>query len=555
VPHRTLGPSPDACYNEKVLEFRLLGPLEVIRDGAPVDISGHRQRSLLALLLVRARQLVPTERLVDELWGEEAPRTATTSLQNAISQLRRVLGPQVLQTRTPGYVLDVEPESIDVHRFERLLRRARGEAADERAATLRAALDLWRGAPLAEFELEPFAQAEIRRLSELRLAALEDRIEADLELGLAAELIGELEGLIEQEPLRERPRGHLMLALYRSGRQAEALTAYQDARRVLTEELGIDPSTPLQQLHGAILRQEAGLEPGPHATAPAEVDDDVLKCLLAGRVVPVLGAGGAAELAEELAKAFDLDAEGVVDLARVSQRVATLRGPGPLYDRLHELFEAAVEPEPTHRFLARLPPLLRASGAPQLLIVTTHYDLALERAFEETGEEVDVVSYVASGPHRGKFWHRPPGAPPRPIDLPNEYATELSLERRTIILKLRGAVDLLPEREWESFVITEDDHIDYLGRGELSSAVPVSIAATLRRSHFLFLGYDLVDWNLRLILGRIWGARPLAYSSWAVQPKPNALERAFWRQREVDVLDVEPAGFVELLEQRLASAS
>ena len=269
--------------------------------------------------------------------------------------------------------------------------------------------------------------------------------------------------------------------------------------------------------------------------------------------MPVLGAGGATELAEELAKAFDLDADGVVDLARVSQRVATLRGSGPLYDRLHELFEAAVEPEPIHRFLAALPRVLRSRGAPHLLIVTTHYDLALERAFEEAGEEIDVVSYVASGPHRGKFWHRAPGAQPRPIDLPNEYATELSLERRTIVLKLRGAVDLLPEREWESFVITEDDHIDYLGRGELTAAVPVSIAATLRRSHFLFLGYDLVDWNLRLILGRIWGARPLAYSSWAVQPKPNALERAFWRQREVDVLDVEPDGFVGLLQQRLAA--
>ena len=537
-----------------MLEFRLLGPLEVTSDGNAVALAGQRQRALLALLLVRAGELVPSERLIDELWGENPPRTAATSLHNSISQLRKLLGPDVLETRPPGYVLRVDRAAIDVHRFERLVQRARGEPAPERAATLREALDLWRGAPLAEFELEPFAQSEIRRLSELRLAALEDRVEADLDLGRAADVIGELEALIEQEPLRERPRGHLMLALYRSGRQAEALSAYQDTRRVLTEELGIDPSTPLQQLHSAILRQEAGLEPGPRVSAPGEVDDDVLKCLLAGRVVPVLGAGGAAELAEKLAKAFELDADGVVDLARVSQRVATLRGSGPLYDRLHELFEAAVEPESIHRFLARLPPLLRATGAPHLLIVTTHFDLALERAFEEAGEEVDIVSYVASGPHRGKFWHRPPGAPPRPIDLPNEYATELSLEQRTIILKLRGAVDVLPEREWESFVITEDDHIEYLGRGELGSAVPVSIAATLRRSHFLFLGYDLVDWDLRLILGRIWGARPLAYSSWAVQPKPNALERAFWRQREVDVLDLEPAGFVELLEQRLASA-
>ena len=152
-----------------------------------------------------------------------------------------------------------------------------------------------------------------------------------------------------------------------------------------------------------------------------------------------------------------------VDLARVSQYVATMQGSGPLYDELHARFEAAVEPGPLHRFLARMPALLRDRGAPHQLIVSTNYDLGLERAFEEAGEELDIVTYVASGPHRGRFWHRPPGSAPRPIDVPNTYATELSLERRTILLKLHGAVDPLPEREWESFVITEDDYIDYLG--------------------------------------------------------------------------------------------
>ena len=166
--------------------------------------------------------------------------------------------------------------------------------------------------------------------------------------------------------------------------------------------------------------------------------------------------------------------------------------------------------------------------------MTTNYDLALERAFEEAGEELDIVAYVAAGPHRGRFWHRPPGEPPRPIDVPNTYATELSLERRTIVLKLHGAVDPLPEREWESFVITEDDYIDYLGRSELTAVVPVSLAAKLRRSHFLFLGYEMADWNLRLILNRIWGERPVAYRSWAVQPAPSPLAQAFWRRYDVD---------------------
>jgi hypothetical protein len=229
-----------------------------------------------------------------------------------------------------------------------------------------------------------------------------------------------------------------------------------------------------------------------------------------------------------------------------------MRGSGPLYDALHDLFEAAIEPGPLHRFLARLPLLLRERGAPYQLIVSTNYDLALEQAFEEAGEELDVVAYVAAGPNRGRFWHRAPGEAPRPIDVPNTYATELSLERRTILLKLHGAVDPLPEREWESFVITEDDYIDYLGRSELTAVVPVSLAAKLRRSHFLFLGYEMADWNLRLILNRIWGERPVAYRSWAVQQAPSALAQAFWRRYEVTPLDVDPAGYVDLLEQRLA---
>jgi DNA-binding SARP family transcriptional activator len=532
-------------------EFRILGPLEVDGPGGPMALGGQRQRALLAALLLEAGRVVPTERLVDQLWGEEPPRTATTSLQNAISRLRRALGEELIETRAPGYVLRADPEWIDATRFERLLRAARGAVARERRELLEQALALWRGPALADFAFEQFAQAEIRRLEELRLVAVEERIDADLELGRHGDVTGELEALAAAHPLRESLRRQLMLALYRSGRQAEALDAYQEARARFVEELGIEPGPELRQLQAEILRQGAGLAvPGAAVVAP-DHEGEIVKALLAGRIVPVIGLDGAGDLAEHLASAFDVPDDRPVDLARVSQYVATMKGSGPLYDELHARFEAAVEPGPLHRFLARLPSLLRQRGAPHQLIVTTNYDLALERAFEEAEEEVDIVAYVATGPHRGHFWHRPPGEAPRPIEVPNTYATELSVDRRTILLKLHGDVDPLPEREWESFVITEDDYIDYLGHSELTAVVPVALAAKLRRSHFLFLGYEMADWNLRLILNRIWGERPVGYRSWAAQPSPSPLAQAFWRRYDVTPVDVDPQGYAELLESRL----
>jgi len=538
-----------------MLEFRILGPLEVSDETGPIALGGQRQRALLTVLLLEAGRVIPTDRLVDLLWGEEAPKTATTSLQNSISRLRRELGEDVLETRAPGYVLRAEAQQVDAGRFEQLLRDARQAPPEERRNTLQRALELWRGPALAEFTFEQFAQAEIRRLEELRLVALEERIDADLELGRHRDVVGELEALVGQHPLRETFCRQLMLALYRAGRQAEALDAYQHARTRFVEELGIEPGPELKRLQAEILRHEAGIATPGTEQAPADEEGEIVKALLAGRGIPVLGLDGAGDLATHLARAFDVPKDRPVDLARVSQYVATMKGSGPLYDELHALFEAAVEPRPLHRFLARLPALLRERGVPHQLIVSTNYDLALERAFEEAGEELDVVAYVAAGPHRGRFWHRPPGEPPRPIDVPNTYAVELSLERRTILLKLHGAVDPLPEREWESFVITEDDYIDYLGHSELAAVVPVSLAAKLRRSHFLFLGYEMADWNLRLILNRIWGERPVAYRSWAVQRSPSPLAQAFWRRYDVTPLDVEPEAYVELLERRLEAAA
>ena len=534
------------------LEFCILGPLEVRAGDEPVALAGKRQRAVLAALLLQPRRVLPTDQLVSDLWGDQPPKTAATSLHNLVSQLRRALGPDVLVTQSPGYLLQISSDQIDAYRFERALRDARHFPPGERRELLAKALALWRGPALAEFAFDDFAQPEIRRLDELHLVALGERIDADLELGRHSEVVGELEALVRAHPLRETFRRQLMLALYRAGRQAEALDAYQAARARFVDELGIEPGPELRTLQNEILRHDSGLAVARDGVT-ADEDGEILKALIAGRLVPVIGLDGASDLAGHLARAFEVPTDRPIDLARVSQYVATMKGSGPLYDELHVRFEAAVEPGPLHRFLARLPSLLRERGAPHQLIVTTNYDLALERAFEDAGEELDIVAYVATGAHRGRFWHRPPSEPPHPVDVPNTYATELSLDRRTVLLKLHGAVDPLPEREWESFVITEDDYIDYLGHSELTTVVPVSLAARLRRSHFLFLGYEMADWNLRLILNRIWGDRPVAYRSWAVQQSPSPLARAFWSKYDVTPLDVDPAAYVELLERRLVT--
>jgi DNA-binding SARP family transcriptional activator len=527
-------------------DFRILGPLEVSDETGPLLLGGQKQRAVLALLLLEPGRVVSTDRLIDALWGENPPRTANTSLQNFISQLRKTLGPEVLETKSPGYRLRIRPGELDLDRFRVLVEAARGAEPVERAEKLRHALALWRGPALADFTFEAFAQPHIAHLEELRLGALEERVEADLETGAHADLIGELEALVEELPLRERLRGQYMLALYRAGRQAEALQAYQEGRRILVDQLGIEPSRDLQQLHGAILRQESGLQaPG---SQPLSEDhfEQVLGALFSGRLVAVLGAD-VADLATRLAQRFDYSDKNGYGLPRVAQYVAVMKGSGPLYDELHALLDADAAPTPIHRFFASLPPLLRERELSHQLLVTTSYDLALEAAFLEAGEEFDIVSYIAAGPERGKFCHIRPDGSGRAVDLPNTYATELSLEKRTVILKLHGQVDRGPEREWESFVVTEDDYIDYLSRSDVAAAVPVGLAAKLRRSHFLFLGYTMADWNLRVILNRLWSDQPLSYRSWAVQPEAKPLEREFWRRRDVDVNEVPLERYVETL--------
>jgi DNA-binding SARP family transcriptional activator len=243
-----------------MMEFRILGPLEVVEEGQTLSLGGTKQRALLACLLLRANQVVSTDRIVDELWGEEPPATAVKTIQVYVSRLRKELGERRLVTRAPGYVLHVERSELDLARFEELVGAARGLDPKAAAEALRDALALWRGPALADLANEPCAQADTARLEELRLAAVEERIEADLASGSHVQLIGELEALVAEHPLRERVRGQLMLALYRSGRQAEALEVYQAARRTLVEELGLEPSSALQRLEKAILRQDRSLD-------------------------------------------------------------------------------------------------------------------------------------------------------------------------------------------------------------------------------------------------------------------------------------------------------
>jgi DNA-binding SARP family transcriptional activator len=242
------------------MEFHILGPLEVVDEGRLVKLGGSKQRNLLAFLLLHPKQVVSRDRLIDELWGGQPPDTAATAIQVYVSQLRKALGPDVIVTQTPGYLIRLHDAELDLERFERSLAQAQGAPAAEASELLSEALALWRGPPLAELDA-PFAHAAGLRLEEQRLAALELRIDADLALGRHAQLVPELEGLVRGHPLRERLRGQLMLALYRCGRQADALEVYRSGRQLLDEELGLKPDDELQRLERAILNHDPSLSP------------------------------------------------------------------------------------------------------------------------------------------------------------------------------------------------------------------------------------------------------------------------------------------------------
>ncbi len=291
------------------MNFRILGPLEVDGEEGPLRLGGLKPRAVLAHLLIRANRVVPSELLIDELWGEELPEDARNALQTHVSRLRAVIGDRI-ESRPPGYVIRVEPGELDAARFESLVADARADLAEDPGSAVRVlqeALAIWRGPALSDLAAELSLAGEIARLEELRLSAIEDRISAELALGRHTAVVGELESLTREHPLRERLWGDLMLALYRSGRQADALDAYGRARSILAEQLGIDPSRRLQRLHEQILGQDPALSmasrPMPvvrPAPLPGELAPDTQ---IAGyRIEDLLGRGGMSTvyLAEDL---------------------------------------------------------------------------------------------------------------------------------------------------------------------------------------------------------------------------------------------------------------
>ncbi len=300
----------------------------------------------------------------------------------------------------------------------------------------------------------------------------------------------------------------------------------------------------------------------------------VVKAMARGQVVPLLGAGAnlcdrppevpwdadrfppsGAELATMLADEFGYPLEDRTNLVRVSEYVDLASGEGPLYDRLRDVFDAQYPPNSLHRFLAGLPASLERAGherRPQL-VITTNYDDILERAFREAGEPHEVVVYMAGGPDRGRFVHVTPDGERRLIERPNEYA-ELTFEERSVILKIHGAIDR-GDGSFDSYVVSEDHYIEYLTHANLSQLVPVSILARVRRSHFLFLGYGMRDWNLRVMLHRIWRERDRGYRSWAIQREPDLVEAELWDRREVDVFDVALSEYVSELNRQLGAGA
>ena len=479
------------------MQFRILGPLEVELDGPPMSAKGHKPRALLGLLLLHKNQPVAPEQLIDDLWGDDAPATAANTLQVYVSQVRKIVSDR-LKTEGGAYRLRVEADELDADRFDRLAaegatalgRKSYGEASE----LLAQALALWRGPALADLRYESFAQGEIARLEELRLAAVEDRIESDLGLGRHDQLVGELESLVSEHPTRERLRGLQMLALYRAGRQADALEAYRQAREALLEELGLEPGPELKDLEQAILRQDEALSrrPLPDSNVPVPVSslvgrqrelDEITNALRNGtRVLTLTGPGGSGKtrlaieaanlLAAELTDgAFFVALDAIRDpallLPAIAQAVAVRESseqalPESLAERLsgrqalllidnfEQLAEAA--PELSH--------VLEA--APGLIFLVTS-----RAALRVSGEKEYPVDPLRPEDAVALFVERAQGADPR-FSLTDENADAV----KEIVARLDGlplAVELAAARTKllppQAMLALLDERLDLLSRG------------------------------------------------------------------------------------------
>ncbi len=372
------------------MEFRILGPLEVRLRGRPVPLGGPKQRAVLGMLLLHANEVLPTERLIDELWGERPPRTVDAYVQNCVSRLRKTLGRERVETRSPGYLLRVGADELDAARFERALEAAQGLEPAERASALREALALWRGPPLADLAFESFAQGEIARLDELRLTAHEDRLAAELELGWHVKVLPEIEALVSRQPTRERLRGLQMLALHRSQRTRDALQAYQEIRLLLVEEYGIEPGEELHRIYRSIIEGSeapAAAEPAaaPRPTrrtvavlvaellGPASDDPELERsrtaAWLAEATVAVERHGGELRqlLGEEVVAVFGLPAAHEDDVLRALRAAADLRAATPdVQQRLAVESSELIVGEDAHELAGAVttPRALKEDGAP-----------------------------------------------------------------------------------------------------------------------------------------------------------------------------------------------
>src|SRR4051794_6130102 len=528
------------------MEFCILGPLDVRHESGHVSLGASKQRALVAILLLHANEVVSTDRLVDDLWGAKPPPTAASALQVYVSQLRKALEPDrpkgeassVLLTHPGGYLLRVEPGRLDAERFEHLFvegSRARAAAdAAVAARLLHEALDLWRGSALAEFTYEPFAQAEIARLEELRVSALEERIEVDLALGRHTVVMGELEALVRDHPLRERLRGQLMVALYRAGRQAEALEAYQAARRTLTEELGIVPGSELQRLEAAILRQDPTLDPPTQVPGePAPETSEVARAARETRKpVTVLVAARATPVGIDPEALRHLDERDLEEARRAIERYGgTLEsGAG---DRLTAVFGVPVAHEDDHlrAALAAVELAGRQAGVATGEAVTGESEsggpIFAGEPVARAGQLADAAAVgdvvIADETRRllgdaartepaevehGAAW-RLMELVPRPPPLSRSPGT-LIVGRRSELSQIGAALDRVDrERTVHLFTILGAAGIGKTRLGE-EFASRAAERATLLAGRCVPYGEGMTFWPLREIVGRLTTAAPLA---------------------------------------------